>query len=91
MIPFKIDSRWARWCIRSIYCFDDINGKSQVTQGRLYSEERKRRALGIIKGKAQWQKNPIEIMKHQKLIKQFQVHPWLPRCVWGEAEDTITR
>jgi DNA-directed RNA polymerase delta subunit len=31
----------ARWQIRSIYCFDSVKEKSQVTQEKLYSKEKK--------------------------------------------------
>jgi hypothetical protein len=56
----------ARWWIRSIYCFDSIN-KRQVTQERLYSEQRKRRALGTMEEVVGQQRST------EKSSKQFQV------------------
>jgi hypothetical protein len=61
-----------KWWIKSIYNFDSMKGKSQVTQKRLYSEYRNRgKALGIMKGVTRWQKNR-ETKASEKSSKQFQ-------------------
>jgi hypothetical protein len=56
----------ARWWIRSIHYLDFVNKTSQITQERLYSEERKGgRASGIMKEVAGQQKIR-EKQRHQR-------------------------
>jgi hypothetical protein len=77
--------------IKSAHCFDSINDKSQATQERSYSEERRRgRTPGIMNEVEGWQKCTEKLRQQEKSSKQFQGCPWLTGRRM-EAEVTITK
>jgi hypothetical protein len=68
-----IRKKRARQWIRHTHHFDSMNEKSQITQERLYSEERKGgRTSGITKKMAGQQKKHRETEAAEKSSKQFQ-------------------
>jgi hypothetical protein len=68
-----------------------MNGKSQITQERLYSEEKKRgRKDGIMKEVAGWQKTTEKQRQQRKAANNSKSIPGTPGR-GGEAEDSITK
>jgi hypothetical protein len=81
----------ATWQIRTIFCFESTKEKSQTTQEKLYSEERKReRTLRTMKEVAGQQKSTEKLKQQRKAANNSKSHPGLPGGE-EEAKDTFTK
>jgi hypothetical protein len=67
-----------------------VNKKSQITQDRLYSEDRNRKASGIMKEVAGQQTSMKKLRQWRKVANSSNPTPGFPGGV-GKAEDAFTR